>query len=249
MEIRPPDGSIAYAREQEQRPGSFVTVVHVVRTGAGWSVDRWEAVVVTTSTSAGALVVIRLTTGFASTCRPSRRPGIPLTWAPQRRVAKFGDQRRGHWECKGPTVGSVEIRPARPADRDAAVRLWEQCNLTRPWNDARRDFDQALRGPSSTVFVGELGDEIVATVMAGFDGHRGWVYYLACDPSCRRQGLGAGMMRAAEDWLRAEGAVKVQLMVRRSNSEATAFYERLGFDRSDVLVLARWLDDGSAHGA
>ena len=98
------------------------------------------------------------------------------------------------------------------------------------------------------MLVGELGDEIVATVMVGFDGHRGWVYYLACDPSSRGQGLGAGMMRAAEDWLRAAGAVKVQLMVRRSNGEAAAFYERLGFQRSDVQVLARWLEDGDADG-
>jgi ribosomal protein S18 acetylase RimI-like enzyme len=87
------------------------------------------------------------------------------------------------------------------------------------------------------------GGELVATVMVGHDGHRGWVYYLAVKPGIRRRGLGRRMMQESESWLRARGAVKLNLMVRHSNAEALGFYQRLGYQDAGVTVLARWLID------
>ncbi|RYD84603.1 MAG: GNAT family N-acetyltransferase, partial [Sphingomonadales bacterium] len=83
----------------------------------------------------------------------------------------------------------------------------------------------------------------VGSAIAGFDGHRGWVYYLAVSPDARRGGLGRALMAAAEDWLRERGAPKIQLMVRGSNADALGFYEALGFERQDVVVLGRFLRD------
>jgi ribosomal protein S18 acetylase RimI-like enzyme len=85
-------------------------------------------------------------------------------------------------------------------------------------------------------------DELVGTVMVGFDGHRGWIYYLAVTPRRRGQGFGKVLMNAAESWLGAKGARKVQLMVRSDNEEALGFYQRIKYERAPVVVLSRWLD-------
>lgn len=127
------------------------------------------------------------------------------------------------------------------ADRDAAVALWQATGLTRPWNDPAADFDRAVAGSTSVVLGGFEGEPLVATAMAGHDGHRGWVYYLAVDPQAQGQGLGAALMRGAEGWLRERGVVKVNLMVRHDNAEARAFYEHLGYEDGEVTVLGRWL--------
>ncbi|MFP5316794.1 MAG: GNAT family acetyltransferase [Acidimicrobiia bacterium] len=142
----------------------------------------------------------------------------------------------------------MDIRCAEASDCDDAASLWERCGLTRPWNDARQDFHRALNGLASTVLLGVMEQQVVAAAMVGYDGHRGWIYYLAVDPAHRRRRLGERMVTAAEDWLRANGCVKSQLLVRPSNSEALGFYERLGYERSDVHVFARWLSTGEASG-
>lgn len=121
------------------------------------------------------------------------------------------------------------------------VALWNDVGLTRPWNDPQHDFDRALVGATSTVLGVLQDDELLGTAMVGHDGHRGWVYYLAVARAHQRQGLGARLMRAAEEWLRARGAVKVQVMVRRTNDSVVTFYETIGYETSDVAVLARWL--------
>lgn len=135
----------------------------------------------------------------------------------------------------------MEIRDARPADRDAVVGLWHAAGLTRPWNDPEADFDRALAGATSTVLVGRDGDDLAAVVMVGDDGHRGWIYYVAVPGDRRGTGLGASIVRAAEDWLRARGCPKVQLMVRETNEEVVGFYDRLGYQRTEVLVLGKFL--------
>jgi ribosomal protein S18 acetylase RimI-like enzyme len=134
---------------------------------------------------------------------------------------------------------AVEVLTAE--DRQAAADLWAEAGLTRPWNDAPADFDRALAGPTSTVLGLRVDGTLVGTVMVGHDGHRGWMYYLAMAPSCREQGLGATLVRAAEEWLHDAGAVKVQLMVRHDNTDAAGFYERLGYADDQVVVLSRWL--------
>lgn len=128
------------------------------------------------------------------------------------------------------------------ADIDAVVALWRHCDLTRPWNDPHADLAQARATPTSTVLVGHLEGVLVASVMVGYDGHRGWVYYLAVAPQAQRGGLGRQMMQAGETWLRDRGAPKIQLMVRNTNTAAIGFYERLGLERQDVVTLGKRLD-------
>lgn len=126
-------------------------------------------------------------------------------------------------------------------DRETVVALWRACDLTRPWNDPDRDFLLAVSGAISTVLVVRDGDAITGSVMVGFDGHRGWVYYLAVHPGFRRTGLGRALMAAAEDWLVERGAPKIQLMVREVNAAATRFYEALGLERQAVVTYGRFL--------
>lgn len=127
------------------------------------------------------------------------------------------------------------------AEIEAVIALWERCGLTRPWNDPRADIGLASRTPSADLLVGYVGEAVTATVMVGFDGHRGWVYYLAVEPDAQRGGVGRAMMAAAEAWLRARGAPKLLLMVREDNAKVTAFYQSLGYSLEPRLVLAKWL--------
>jgi ribosomal protein S18 acetylase RimI-like enzyme len=130
---------------------------------------------------------------------------------------------------------------ADAADANDVIALWGACGLTRPWNDPAADFARAIAGPASAILLLREGDALVASVMLGFDGHRGWVYYLAVAPERRRAGLGRTMMDAAEAWLRARGAPKIQLMVREDNEAALGFYEALGLERQKVVTLGRFL--------
>ena len=134
------------------------------------------------------------------------------------------------------------IRPIVDGDEADVIGLWSACGLTRPWNDPSQDLKLARDTSTSTVLVATDGDGIIGSIMTGFDGHRGWVYYLAVDPEHRGTGLGRRLMAAAEDWLTAQGAPKLQLMVRADNTVALAFYERLGLERQDVVVMGRRLD-------
>lgn len=132
----------------------------------------------------------------------------------------------------------MRIRDLAVDEHDAAIALWHAAGLTRPWNDPRADLERALAGPSSTVLAAlpDDGDGLLGTVMVGHDGHRGWVYYLAS--AAPRRGIGQALMAAAESWLSA-AVPKVQLMVRADNDAASAFYERLGYRRSEVTVWQR----------
>ena len=139
-------------------------------------------------------------------------------------------------------VAALAIAPIEDADIAAIVALWQSCGLTRPWNDPASDIALARRGPNSTVLIGRDNGTIVATAMVGHDGHRGWVYYVATDPERRGQGYGRTIMNAAEDWLRMASMAKVQLMVRRENAHAGAFYQSIGYAESQTIVFAKWLD-------
>jgi ribosomal protein S18 acetylase RimI-like enzyme len=140
------------------------------------------------------------------------------------------------------TVPALTIADIRDADVATVIALWQACGLTRPWNDPTSDIALARREPHSTVLIGRDGDAIVATAMVGHDGHRGWVYYVATDPDRRARGYGRAIMNAAEDWLRATGIAKLQLMVRRENAKAGAFYQSIGYAEAQTIVFAKWLD-------
>ena len=120
-----------------------------------------------------------------------------------------------------------------------AIALWRACELTVPWNDPQSDFDRALATPTSTVLGGFIDDVLIATVMLGYDGHRGWVYYLAVAPDKQGQGYGKTLMKACEDWMKVRGVPKLQLMVRATNSKTVGFYEGLGYSDAEVVVLGK----------
>ena len=125
------------------------------------------------------------------------------------------------------------------ADIEPVVAFWERCGLIRPWNDPRADIALARLTASSTVLVGWDDAAIVATAMAGSDGHRGWIYYVGVDPDARRAGLGGEIMEAAETWLREHGVPKVHVMVRGENAEVGGFYRQLGYEAQEVTVLGK----------
>ncbi|MGA8602246.1 MAG: GNAT family acetyltransferase [Beijerinckiaceae bacterium] len=134
------------------------------------------------------------------------------------------------------------ISDLSPDEIPAAIAIWKEAGLLRLWNDPRADAALALRHAGSTILAARREAKLVATVMVGHDGHRGWVYYLAVAPAFRRQGVGTMLLRSAEQWCRARGVPKLQLMVRSENVEVASFYAALGYDKSDVVVLAKWLN-------
>ena len=136
----------------------------------------------------------------------------------------------------------MDIRDFLPADRDAVISLWQACGLTRPWNDPDSDIDFCLSKAESTILVGEAESKVVASVMVGHDGHRGWLYYLAVDPAIQKSGYGRRMVAAAEDWLTARGVPKVMLMVRPENDKVRAFYDALGYTEEPRVIFSRRLD-------
>ena len=137
------------------------------------------------------------------------------------------------------SVGVV-IRDVEDGDVEQVVTLWTECGLTRPWNDPHRDIEDARGNPTSTILVGVAGERVVSSVMVGYDGHRGWVYYLATALDRQGAGLGRTTLAAAEDWRRAAGVRKLRLMVRQGNERVRDFYESLGYaDSGAGVVLGR----------
>lgn len=137
---------------------------------------------------------------------------------------------------------NLDITIAEDADEAGIVTLWERCDLTRPWNNPKADLAKTRKGPESTVLVGRDQQSVRATVMVGHDGRRGWLYYVAVHPDHRNNGYGRAIVTAAEDWLRARGIEKLQLLVRPENTQAQAFYETLDYDEQPRIIYAKWLD-------
>jgi ribosomal protein S18 acetylase RimI-like enzyme len=125
---------------------------------------------------------------------------------------------------------------------DEAVALWHRVGLTRPWNDPVADLSRALSGTASTVLACVDGDRLLGTAMVGVDGHRGWMYYLAVDPTAQGTGLGRLLVAAAEQWVRDRGHPKLMLMVRTGNEAVLGFYASLGYEVNEVATLGRRLD-------
>jgi ribosomal protein S18 acetylase RimI-like enzyme len=135
----------------------------------------------------------------------------------------------------------LEIRQFAETDRAAVVRLWEACGLLRPWNDPDRDIDRKIARDPEGFLIGESEGRLVAAAMAGYDGHRGWVNYLAVHPDAGGSGFGRKMMEAAEKHLVELGCPKINTQVRGSNSDAITFYEQIGFSHDDVVSLGKRL--------
>jgi ribosomal protein S18 acetylase RimI-like enzyme len=136
----------------------------------------------------------------------------------------------------------MRIRPYVSADEGAVVALWERCGLTRPWNDPRKDIARKLQVGAELFLVGVIDGAIVATAMGGYDGHRGWVNYLAVDIGQRRRGIGSALMRDAERRLRLLGCPKINLQVRSENKGVQAFYAALGFEQDEAVSMGKRLE-------
>ena len=135
----------------------------------------------------------------------------------------------------------MRIRPYATGDETAVIALWEACRLTRPWNDPRKDIARKLAVQPELFLVGTVNGEIVGSVMAGYEGHRGWVNYLAVAPCARRRGHARALMQRVEQLLLERGCPKLSLLVRNSNPEAVAFYRRLGYAQDDSVSLGKRL--------
>lgn len=135
----------------------------------------------------------------------------------------------------------MRIRPFEPADESTVVALWRECGLTRPWNDPHRDIQRKLSEQPELFLIATIDDALVGTAMVGFDGHRGWVYYLAVSPLHRKRSIGRALMREAERLLMERGCPKINLLVRSSNTDVIAFYRELGYTQDDAVSLGRRL--------
>lgn len=136
----------------------------------------------------------------------------------------------------------IEIRPFHPRDSTAVVQLWKDCSLVVPWNDPDRDIQRKLAVQPELFLVGVLSGEIVASVMAGYDGHRGWLNYLAVAPRFRRRGIGRRMVKESELLLCGMGCPKINIQIRAGNTQVIEFYQRLGFKPDDVISMGKRLD-------
>lgn len=136
----------------------------------------------------------------------------------------------------------LHIRPFQITDEDAVIALWQACGLIVPQNNPKRDIARKLRVNPEWFLVGELDGKIIAACMAGYEGHRGWINYLAVHPEHQRQGHARDLMRHAEALLRAAGCPKINLQVRSTNSAVIAFYESLGFAIDPVVCLGKRLE-------
>ena len=135
----------------------------------------------------------------------------------------------------------MQIRRYAASDELCLVALWRACGLVRAWNDPHKDIRRKLTVQPELFLVGTIGERLVASVMAGFDGHRGWVNYLAVDPAHRKAGLGRELMEKVEHELKALGCPKLNLQVRASNHEVLAFYRRLGYAQDNAVSLGKRL--------
>jgi ribosomal protein S18 acetylase RimI-like enzyme len=139
------------------------------------------------------------------------------------------------------TEARLHVRPFAPADTEAVVALWRECGLTRPWNDPYKDIARKLQVQPELFLVGEVAGAVVSTVMAGYEGHRGWVYYLAVAPAHQRRGCARELMQHVEAALLARGCPKISLLVRSANTAVLDFYARLGYAQDAAVPLGKRL--------
>jgi ribosomal protein S18 acetylase RimI-like enzyme len=135
----------------------------------------------------------------------------------------------------------MDIRTFRPADTDAVIDLWRAAGLVRPWNDPRKDIERKLTVQPELFLVGETDGAVVAVAMVGYDGHRGWVNYLAVSPGARGLSHGRRMMEEAERLLTELGCPKLNLQIRSDNTEVRAFYEHLGYTQDAAVSYGKRL--------
>lgn len=135
----------------------------------------------------------------------------------------------------------MEIRVFRQEDFEEVITLWERCDLLRPWNDPEMDIERKLQHDADLFLVAEVGGEVVASLMGGYDGHRGSAYYLGVHPEFRGRGIANALLSRLEKKLIARGCPKIQIMVREENDLVIGMYERLEYEQQDIVMLGKRL--------
>lgn len=143
-----------------------------------------------------------------------------------------------------------EIRSFKATDMESVICLWQECDLVRPWNNPQRDIERKLEIQPEWFLVGLVEGQIIATVMAGYDGHRGWLNYLAVATKFERRGCARAIVTEAERLLREVGCPKIDLQIRTSNTQVLGFYRRIGYLEDDVISMGKRLvsDDDPGSG-
>ena len=132
-------------------------------------------------------------------------------------------------------------RIANLTDTNQIIEIWEECELTRPWNNPVDDIKNALTTLTSCIILLYDNLQIIGTVMVGYDGHRGWIYYLAVRKKFQKKGYGKQLIEEAEKWLKEKQVPKVNLMIRNSNKVVKGFYLSIGYKDDKVITMAKWL--------
>lgn len=141
----------------------------------------------------------------------------------------------------------LNIRTYRDGDEARVINLWRECGLIVPWNNPQTDIARKCADSPELFFIAELGHELVASCMAGYDGHRGWIYFLAVTPAEQRKGIAAKLISRAEQALIQLGCPKLELMVRKTNNEVVSFYSSIGFEPDPVMVMSKRLIKDQEH--
>ena len=140
-----------------------------------------------------------------------------------------------------------QIDTYRDCDQSGMIALWQACELIVPWNNPGTDIARKTGDSPDLFFTGRVGELLIASCMAGYDGHRGWIYFMAVHPDFRRRGYAAQLVSHTEARLIELGCPKLELMVRKSNQSIIAFYQAIGFDLDPVVVLSKRLQQDEAH--
>ncbi len=137
----------------------------------------------------------------------------------------------------------MNIREYQSSDLEMVVELWKVCGLVVPWNDPVKDIERKLKVDPDLFLVGDIDGDIVASVMGGYEGHRGWINYLAVHPGYQRKGLASQIMQVAEQRIKSKGCPKINLQVRESNLEVIKFYESIGYGNDNVIGMGKRLEN------
>ena len=135
----------------------------------------------------------------------------------------------------------MNIKPYHPDNQQAVINLWQACNLVVAWNDPVKDIQRKMLVDPDLFLIGELSEDIVATVMGGYEGHRGWINYLAVSPEHQRKGYARAMMQQVEVLILQKGSPKINLQVRSNNIDVIQFYQAIGYDIENAVGLGKRL--------
>ena len=135
------------------------------------------------------------------------------------------------------------VKPYSSQNMDDVIDLWNRCNLLRSWNDPKKDIKRKIKVNPELFLLGFIDNRLLATVVGGYDGHRGWINYLAVDPAYKQRGFGKQIMEAVEEKIGALGCPKINIQVRADNKDTLKFYESIGYKIDKVVSIGKRLEE------